>query len=360
MGIGGVGATTSGTDATTTTSGTDATTSGTGATTSGTDATTSGTDATTSGTSATTTTSGTGATTTTSGTDATTTTSGTNLVAPADVIASIQDMLTAVAGAGVPLTQLQSDLYSFLVGSDVTALIQDMLTSVAGVVVPLTQLQSDLYSFLVGIAGMDPVAAAVTVTWIQSNLGGVAGAGLSPAADASVVSRWRLVLSLAGIPGGSLAGNATGVAPLGGIAASIFAAMTQIGGASSLPGLAQSFFRPADSELLLPGSLSALPGAAGLAVLTAAGVLPVSLAALAAVALLGAGGLVILTAAGVRVGYRQAKAGFALRTAGIARFAGPGPLGVVRSGSLVVVRPRAVRVARPGAFSAGCVLDKVA
>ena len=126
-------------------------------------------------------------------------------------------------------------------------------------------------------------------------------------------------------------------------------------------------FPAADSELLLPGSLSALaavalPGAGGLAILTAAGVLPVSLAALAALALPGAGGLVILTAAGVRVGYRQAKAGFALRTAGIARFARPGavPLGVVRSGSLVVVRPRALRVVRPGALSAGCLLDKVA
>ena len=229
-------------------------------------------------------------------------------------------MLTPVAGAVVPLTQLQSDLYSFLLGSDVIALIQDMLTSVAGAVVPLTQLQSDLYSFLLGIAGVQPVVAGV---------GGVAGAGLSPAADASVASRWRLVLSLAGIPGGPLAGNATGVATLGGIAASIFGAMTQVAPNGAIPMGEQSFFRHADSELLLPGSLSALaavalPGAGGLAVLTAAGVLPVSLAALAALALPGAGGLVILTAAGVRVGYRQAKAGFALQTAGIARFAGPG------------------------------------
>ena len=260
-------------------------------------------------------------------------------------------MLTAVAGAGVPLTQLQSDLYSFLVGSDVTALIQDMLTSVAGVVVPLTQLQSDLYSFLVGIAGMDPVVAAVTVTWIQSNLGGVSGVGLSAAVHAWVVSQWRPVLPFAGIPGWPW-----------GIAASIFGATTQVAPNGAIPMGKQSFFRHADSELLLPGSLSALPGAAGLAVLTAAGVLPISLAALAALALPGAGGLVILTGAGVRVGYRQAKAGFAVRTAGIARFARPGavPLGVVRSGSLVVVRPRALRVVRPGALSAGCLLDKVA
>ena len=141
--------------------------------------------------------------------------------------------------------------------------------------------------------------------------------------------------------------------------------MTQVAPNGTIPMGKQSFFRHTDSELLLPGSVSALaavalPGAGGLAILTAAGMLPVSLAALAALALPGAGGLVILTAAGVRVGYRQAKAGFALQAAGIARFAGPGPLGVVRSGSLIVVRPRALRVARPRAFSAGCVLDEVA
>src|SRR6185295_12712325 len=164
----------------------------------------------------------------------------------------------------------------------------------------------------------------------------------------------RLVLPFAGIPGGPSAGNVTGIAPLGGIAASIFAAMTQVGGASSLPGLAQSFVRPASSELLLTGSLAgpaavALHGAGGVLILNAAGVLPLSLAALAALALPGAGGLTILTAAGVRIGYRQAKAGFVLRTAGIAGFARPGavPLGVVRSGSLVVIRPRALRVVRP-------------
>ena len=151
-----------------------------------------------------------------------------------DVIASIQDMLTPVAGAVVPLTQLQSDLYSFLLSiagmapvpnllgpvSDVIALIQDMLTSVAGAVVPLTQLQSDLYSFLVGIAGMETGVAG---------LGGVAGAGLSPAADASVASLWRLVLPFAGIPGGPLAGNPTGVATLD---------VTALGRASSLSGMA--------------------------------------------------------------------------------------------------------------------------
>ena len=127
----------------------------------------------------------------------------------------------------------------------------------------------------------------------------------------------------------------------------------------------QLFFRSGCGQVLLSGPLSGLAGLSGvggLTVLNAAVVLPISLAALAALALPGAGGLTIFTAAGVRIGYRQAKAGFALRAAGIARFARSGavPLGVVRSGSLVVVRPRALRVGRAGAFSADHLLDKVA
>ena len=272
-----------------------------------------------------------------------------NLVAPvSNVIALIQDLLPSVSGAVVPLTQLQSDLSSFLLGiagvapvpnlvvpvSDVIALVQDMLTSVAGAVVtPLTQLQSALYSFLFGIVGVQPVVAG---------LGGVAGAGLSAAADASVASQWPWGLPLAGIPGVSLAGNApaTGVATLDVIA---------LGRVSALSGMAP----PASNGAIPMGEQSFIQDVCEF-------LIRASLWALAAVALPGVGGLVILTAAGVRVGYRQAKAGFVLRTAGIARFARPGPLGVVRSGSLVVVRSGSFGVARPRASSAGHLLDKVA
>jgi hypothetical protein len=45
-----------------------------------------------------------------------------------------------------------------------------------------------------------------------------------------------------------------------------------------------------------------------------------SLTQIAALALPGVAGLAALTGAGGLVGYRQAKAGFALRAAGIARF----------------------------------------
>jgi len=63
-----------------------------------------------------------------------------------------------------------------------------------------------------------------------------------------------------------------------------------------------------------------------------------SLEELALAALPGIGGLLFFTGAGVRVGHRQAKVGFALQTTDLARFVRPGPLGVVRSGSLVVMR----------------------
>lgn len=76
---------------------------------------------------------------------------------------------------------------------------------------------------------------------------------------------------------------------------------------------------------------------------------PISIATLAAVALPGVGGLLIICALGVRIGYRQAKAGWAIHVAGISRFAGSGPLGVVRSGSMVALHvPRSAKVRTPG------------
>jgi hypothetical protein len=87
---------------------------------------------------------------------------------------------------------------------------------------------------------------------------------------------------------------------------------------------------------------------------------PASLSALAALALPGVGGLLIVCAAGIRIGYRQAKAGWMLRVSGIARFAGSGPLGVVRTGSLIALRPRAVRSVRPVASRAVAFLDQAA
>jgi hypothetical protein len=218
---------------------------------------------------------------------------------------------------------------------DVVAWVQNTLTSVFGAIASLTQLQSDLYAFLLGLTGGVPV---------ENGSREIHGSEWSAAADASVASQLRLVLLRAGVSGVQRAGKVE-VATLRGIGASIFSAMSEVARASSLPGMVSTAPNGAISMGLrsfVPHSLSDLPRAA-------------SLWALAAVALPGLGGLVILTLAGVRIGYRQAKAGSVVRTTGIARFARAGPLGVVRSGSLVVVGPRGLRVVRSG--SSGSLLE---
>jgi hypothetical protein len=65
-----------------------------------------------------------------------------------------------------------------------------------------------------------------------------------------------------------------------------------------------------------------------------------SLIVLTVAALPGLGGFIIIIGAGMRIGYRQAKFGFAMRSSDLARYVRPGPLGVVRSGSLIALRPR--------------------
>jgi len=193
---------------------------------------------------------------------------------------------------------------------------------------------------LLGIAGAQPVVGEV----------GSHHRGLSAAAGASVASRLPLGLPVAGISGPPLSGasrlpvtgEATGVATLDVIA---------LGRASAGSGMAP--VAPGAAFPIGAGSFSHVFGEI---------LLPVSLWALAAGALPGVGGLVILFSTGARLGYRQAKAGFAVRTAGIASFpcSGAVPLGAVRSAALVVIRPRALRVVRPGALSADHLLDKVA
>ena len=258
-----------------------------------------------------------------------------------DPVAAVTNEVAPVSDAVAPVSVAVAPVPD-VVGpaSNVSALVQDMLTSVAGAVVPLTQLPSDLYSFLLGIAGVQPVVGGVA---------GIHGPGLSAAAGASVASRLPLGLPLAGIlgppPAGvsglPVSGEATGVATLDVIAlgrASAVSGMAPVAPDAAFPIGAGSTFRHVFSGLLLPVSLWAL----------AAGALP------------GAGGLGFITLAGVRVGYRQAKAGVALRTTGIAHFTRPGPLGIVRPMALRVIRPMALRVVHPGALSAEHLLDKVA
>lgn len=254
-------------------------------------------------------------------------------------VAPVTDATAPVTDATAPVSYV-APLGASLVTpiSDVIAAMQYLLTAV---VVPLVQLQYDLAS-LFALTGVEPVVDSL----------GRVGGGLSPAAGASLGSDFSLATPVASLPNVTSVAEAHRLTPLGAIAAATMGeGASQVAGASSQPVTTpsvpsnsisadvQSFLRDVGREILRSPSLMAL----------------------AAVALPGVVGLLIITAAGVGFGYRQAKAGFALCTEGIARFAGPArPFGVVRSGSLVVVRPRALRSIRPPAFNAGGLLDEVA
>jgi len=224
---------------------------------------------------------------------------------------------------------------------DVIAAVEDMLTSAAGAVRAFTQQQADLFSLL-GIARVGPVAAGVG--------GHHHGVGQSVVADASVpfappmVLQSPMVPPQTGIPGVTWDSNATAVAPFGGIA------VTRLG--HELPLTEQE--RPA-RDVIVPMGVGEFVQQVFDEVRRSP-----ALAALLAAALPGLGGLLIVTGAGARLGYRQAKAELALRTAGVNRFARSGPIGVVRSGSMVYVRPRALHVVRPGTVGAGSILDEAA
>ena len=205
-----------------------------------------------------------------------------------------------------------------------------MLASVNDALVPLAQLPGDLYSLLVG-AGMGATTVVPATIGSSPRVSAAAGTGLRSAT--SPAGPQFLPLSpFAGMP---FLGDVTAPATLGGITAAGLSAHLSISGTAPL----------ATGGTVPAGPLSFLENTVR-AVLA-----PASLAALAAFALPGIGGLLVICAAGMRVGYRQAKAALTVRATGISRFARQGPLGVVRSSSLVVLHarhPRALRGVRSG------------
>ena len=193
-----------------------------------------------------------------------------------DAVAPVYDAVAPVTNVLAPVTDVIAPVTDVIAPvTDVIAPGYDMLTSVAGAVEPFTQLPSDLSHFMLGIAGMAPagdVSRGIDVT------------GPSAAAGASVPPQLPLgppVVDISGVPG---ADNGARVATLD---------VKLLGGASALSGLtprtsngsslmgAESSFRHAFDEFLLIASMWML----------------------AAVALPGLGGLVILTVVGVRIQY---------------------------------------------------------
>jgi hypothetical protein len=182
-----------------------------------------------------------------------------NVVAPvAAVVAPITNVISPVTGVVAPITNVLAPVTGVVAPiTNVLAPGQDMLTSVFGAVVPLTHLQSDLYSFLLGLAGP-----------VENGLGGIGGAGRSAATAASPVP---LALPFAGVSDVPLVGDAPRVETLDVISLSRVSALSGTAPLASDGALPESSLRQV-SELVLIASVLALAGVGGLVIFAAAGV----------------------------------------------------------------------------------------
>ncbi|MCV7011285.1 hypothetical protein H7I40_02630 [Mycolicibacterium madagascariense] len=222
--------------------------------------------------------------------DAISTAAETVAVPVAQVVTSVQSMLSSVAGAGAALGQLPADL-SDLLGVDGA--------------IPATD----------GTGSTRALPDAMTAP--------VTGTGEQPTATLPALP------GMANLPGAIP--STTPVLPI-----RYTAAQANEAAAAAAP---------STGENAAGDVLSMVEHVIGAVVAS------VSLTALLAVALPGLGALVGACAAGIRVGYRQAKAGAELPGTAISRFVGSGPVGVVRSGSQIAWRPRMARpeLRRPAA-----------
>jgi hypothetical protein len=156
----------------------------------------------------------------------------------------------------------------------------------------------------------------------------------SAARGGRVLSPLQILRILMQTSGSSSAGKATAPTLLDDVnqahavgAASAFGTAAALAGRSPTTGAAQS------EPVSLPAGLQTFLHACGQVVVA------VSLSALFVAALPYLAGLVLPTLAGTHLGYRQAKAARTLRSSGIAHLAPTGPVGTVRSGALIALRP---------------------
>jgi hypothetical protein len=203
--------------------------------------------------------------------------------------------------------------------TDVITAVQIMLTAVVNAVAEVAQVPKDLLSMF-GIPGANGPRAP-----LFGNSGSVGHVTPAPAAPLFGNEVPLPQITALDAP---LFGNVVQAADFGGVA--------PVGLSHELA----SGLEPAPSSVS-PATSSFLDN------MVKSVLVPASLTALAAIAVPGIAGLLIVCVAGIRVGYRQAKAGLALKLSGIARFAGSGPMGVVRSGSMITLHSRTSRLTRP-------------
>lgn len=235
-------------------------------------------------------------------------------------ITSLEDVVAAVGDGVSSVPALLASLPTSLTPiTDVITAIQKMLTSIVTAATPLVRLPSDFASMFVVGTG-EPMAMTGAPDgrphglrdWVQAPVTSVL-----PQAPAAPTDH------LAVASGNPVRPDAPKT-----IAASMMSNHVALSTMTSAD-------RPIALNGGLPGYLKRIANTL---------LVPVSLWALVTAAVPGIAGLLTFGFIGVRIGYRQAKANFVMRASAIGRFAGSGPLGVVRSGSLITLRPR---VARP-------------
>jgi hypothetical protein len=230
------------------------------------------------------------------------------VTAVANVALSVPGRVATISTSPTPLT-------------DVITALQQMLTDT---ITPLVQASSDLSSLLLGAAATIPAT-----TPVASAPGGISVSAATPTValvpvkqlDPSPVPLFAGFPETANLPAPEPPFNIASTAMSRPLLGSGTRSTTVDAAAQSALG---EFIEHAVDALLAPASLTAL----------------------AALALPGVLGLLIVGAAGMRIGYRQAKAMLEVRISGIAAFAGAGPLGVVRSGSLIALHSRTSRASR--------------
>lgn len=245
----------------------------------------------------------------------------------ATMVANVQTAVISLGSAAAAIPPaLWALTYSQTPFSDAVALLESVLHSVTQSATAFAQLPSNLVALLgVPTVGADAILAGIANPSSDHRLVPVMDA--RPAAVIPALAPLFLQQTAPVQQVGGVAGQPA-FAPGTPNALAALAAPTQVA-PTSIPALAghyDSLFDRAFGAMLVPLSLWAL----------ATGALP------------GLVGLLVIFGAGARVGYRQAKAGFALRVAGIARFAGSGPLGVVRSGTFIAIPQRGLRSAGTG------------
>jgi hypothetical protein len=250
------------------------------------------------------------------GTDSDTVPPVTNPLAPVATV--VEPVAKAVATIGAAAMRVPGAILALPTSptpvTDAITTVQELLTTVTNAVVPLAQLPSDLYTML----SVPTITATTTVS------GGVNPDGIAPLLGTRASPRDQATpIFLAG--GMALPAD---IAPLKTLGDIVTTGLSNELPASGIATPAQHVVAQSALGSFLEHTVRAL-------------FVPASLSALAAVALPGVGGLLIICGLGTRLGYRQAKALLEVRRAGIAVFAGPGPLGVVRAGSLIALRPRA-------------------